>query len=122
MQEKIFENGIEYIKNGDYYIPNIVPTEKKHNIGKYGMLHREYLKNNRPVFYSELILTGKLNDYLYEIDSTCHERLERMIKAMAKAEGVTEKLKLENPLKWVGKMENIKSRAEETIYFEIVYV
>ena len=106
---------------GDYYFPNIAPPEKKHSIGKYGMLHEEYIKQHRPGFYSRLILTGKLNDYLYEIDKTCHERIELMIKDMAKTEGVTEEMKSENQLKWVGLMNNIKARAEEIIYSEIVY-
>ena len=121
MKKTIYENGIEYVLVGDYYLPNIALPEKKHSIGKYGMLHEEYIKQHRPGLYSRLILTGKLNDYLYEIDTTCHERLDQMIKTMAKSEGVTEKLKSENQLKWVGLMENIKSQAEEILYSEIVY-
>ena len=121
MKKRIYENGIEYVLVGDYYFPNIAPPEKKHSIGKYGMLHEEYIKQHRPGFYSRLILTGKLNDYLYEIDKTCHERIELMIKDMAKNDGVTEEMKSENQLKWVGLMNNIKSRAEEIIYSEIVY-
>lgn len=120
MKKTIYENGIEYVLVGDYYFPNIAPPEK-HNIGKYGMLHEEYIKQHRPGLYSRLILTGKLNDYLYEIDKTCHERIEHIIKDMAKSEGVTEEIKSKNQLKWVGLMNNIKARAEEIIYSEIVY-
>ena len=104
MKKRIYENGIEYVLVGDYYFPNIVPPEKRHNIGKYGMLHEEYIKQHHPGFYSRLILAGKLNKYLYEIDKICHERIELMIKDMAKAEGVTEELKTVNQLKWVGLM------------------
>lgn len=120
MEKKIYENDIEYVLIGDYYFPNIVPSET-HSIGKYGMLHEEYIKQYRPTFYSRLILTGKLNNYLYEIDKTCHERIEHMIKDMVQVERVTEEMKSENQLKWVGFMNNIKARAEEIIYSEIVY-
>ncbi len=121
MEKRIYENGIEYVLVGDYYIPNIAPPEKKRSIGKYGMLHEEYIKQCRPGLYSRLILTGKLNNYLYEIDKICHERIELMIKDMAKSEGVTEEIKSKNQLQWVGLMNNIKARAEEIIYSEIVY-
>lgn len=121
MKKRIYENDIEYVLVGDYYLSNISPPEKKHSIGKYGMLHEEYIKQHRHGLYSRLILTGKLNEYLYEIDKTCHERIELMIKDMAQAEGVTEEMKSENQLKWVGLMNNIKARAEEIIFSEIVY-
>ena len=122
MKKRIYENGIEYVPVGDYYFPNIAPPEKKHSVGKYGMLHEEYIKQYRPTFYSRLILTGKLNNYLYEIDKTCHERIEHMIKDMAKYEGITEEMKAKNQLKWVGLMNNIKACAEDIIYSEFVYV
>lgn len=121
MKKKIYENGIEYVLVGDYYFPNMALPQKKHNIGKYGLLHKEYIKQHHPGFYSELILSGKLNDYLYEVDTTARNFVESYISDGSIKQGVTEKLKAEDPMKWVGLMNNIKAQAEEIIYSDIVY-
>ena len=121
MKKKIYENDIEYVLVGDYYFPNITSPQKNHNIGKYGLLHKEYIKQHRPGLYSELILSGKLNDYLYEVDTTARNKVNDYISKGALKQGVTENLKAEDPMKWVGLMNNIKAQAEEIIYSEIVY-
>lgn len=120
--KSIFEqNGGTYTKIGDYLIPNLEWSQKKHNIGKYGMLHKEYIKKNHLCFYSSLLLTGNLFDYLEKIDCKARNELEQLISFIAEKEGVTEKLKAENQLKWVGLMNAIKQSAEEYIMNEYIY-
>lgn len=102
-------------------LPNIALPQKKHYIGKYGLLHKEYIKQHRPGLYSELILSGKLNDYLYEIDTNARNKVNDYISKGALKQGVVEELKDKDPMKWVGPMNNIKAQAEEIIYSEIVY-
>ena len=119
----IFEQmGGRYIQCGDYVIPDIVlPDEKHHPLGKYGLMRMNYLKEHRPSIYNQLILTGKLYVHLGEIEQTCQERLERIIVQMKEAEGVTEVLKATDQMEWVRRMNNIHNRAEETILNELVY-
>lgn len=120
--KSIFEqNGGTYRQEGDYLIPNLELPQKKYNMGKYGMLHKEYIKEHHPCFYSSLLHTGNLFDYLEKIDSTARNEVERLISLMAEKEGVTEKLKAENQLKWVSLMNAIKQSAEEIISHEYVY-
>ncbi|HCB95964.1 MAG TPA: TnpV protein [Ruminococcus sp.] len=122
MKEKFIENGIEYVRNGDYYIPNFeVPDVKKYNIGKYGNLRKTFLKEHHKSFYATLMLEGKLSEHLAEIDETCHNVLKDMVSKMAKQEGVTEQLKADNQMLWVQKMNSIHSRVEEFIMREYVY-
>ena len=121
MKEKIYENGIEYILVGDYYLPNFELPTKKHHIGKYGMMHEDYIKEHRKSFYSCLILNGELCDYLEDVDSRARNMVEDMIPKLAKAQGVTEELKAKVPMKWVGLMNNIKAQAEEIVCAEIIY-
>ena len=122
MKDKIYENGIEYVRNGDYYIPNLtVPDEKTYNIGKYGNLRKEFLKEYHQSFYTVLFMEGKLFEHLAEIDETCHNCLNDMISKMAKQEGVTEQLKATDQMEWVRRMNNIHSRAEEFVMKEYVY-
>ena len=110
--KSIFEqNGGTYIQEGDYLIPNLDLPQKKYNIGKYGMLHMEYIKENHLCFYSSLLLTGNLFDYLEKIDCKARNEVERLISFMAEKEGVTEDLKAKNQLKWVGLMNAIKQSA-----------
>lgn len=114
---------ITYTKNGDYYLPNIALSNTTHyHIGKYGRMRRAFLKEHRPIQYSDLILTEKLFPHLAEIDEACHQRLEVMIPAMAEQEGVTAALKRDDQLEWVRRMNGIKARAEEVILSELVYV
>ena len=99
-----------------------LPEEKEPNIGKYGRLHKKFIKENYPAYYSTLLMSGKLFDYLEEIDLRTKNEIDRLIPLLAEQQGVTEKLKAENGFKWVGLMNNIKAQAEEMIYAEIVYV
>lgn len=121
LKERIIENGIDYILVGDYYIPDLKLPEENRPIGRYGRLHREYLKEEHPARYSSLILTGKLWTYLADLNEQAEERLDLIIEQMKAAEGVTEELKARNQLEWVGRMNNIRNRAEEIINSELIY-
>ena len=104
LKEKITENGIDYILVGDYYIPDLKLPEESRPIGRYGRLHREYLKQEHPARYSSLILTGKLWTYLADLNEQAEERLDLIVEQMKAAEGVTEELKAQNQLEWVRKI------------------
>ena len=121
LKERITENGIDYILVGDYYIPDLKLPEEDRPIGRFGRLHREYLKQEHPARYSSLILTGKLWTYLADLNEQAEERLDLIIEQMKAAEGVTEELKARNQLEWVGRMNNIRNRAEEIINSELIY-
>ena len=122
LKERITENGIDYILVGDYYIPDLKLPEESRPIGRYGRLHREYLKQEHPARYSSLILTGKLWTYLADLNEQAEERLDLIMEQMKAAEGVTEELKARNQLEWVGRMNNIRNRAEEIINSELIYI
>ena len=122
LKERITENGIDYILVGDYYIPDLKLPEENRPIGRYGRLHREYLKQEHPARYSSLILTGKLWTYLADLNEQAEERLDLIIEQMKATEGVTEELKAQNQLEWVGRMNNIRNRAEEIINSELIYI
>ena len=111
---------ISYMKNGDYYIPDIIVPESK-PIGKYGRLHLKYLKERRKGFYTSLFVTGELNDYLYKIDEKARFKLEVLMKELAEKQGITEKLKAENQMEWVGRMNNIHNIATEAVNNEIIF-
>lgn len=116
--------GIEYIRCKDYYLPNLVmPIENtNYQIGKYGRMKLNYLKNHKKVEYSIMLIDGKLNRYLHEIDVVCADRVKSIIAELVKQENVTEELKATNQLEWVQAMNNIKNRAEEIIKSELIYV
>ncbi len=116
------KNGLTYTLHGDYYFPNLNLSEvDKTPIGRYGRMRMNYLQENRPGLYTRLLLSGKLYDHLSEIDQTCQDRLDRMIPQMATAEGINEALKASDPMAWVGRMNSIHHRAEETILAELIY-
>lgn len=121
--KSIFEQmGGTYRQEGDYLIPNIVlPDTDDYQIGKYGRMHRSYLKEHRPVFYSTLVLDGTLFKHLAEIDQACNERMEAITSAIAKQEGVTEALKAADQMEWVRRKNSIHNRAEEIVLSELVY-
>lgn len=120
--KSIFEkNGGTYIRVGDYCIPNLQTPKTNARIGKYGRLHKKYIKENHPAMYTALMLSGNLSDYLHQVDLKAKKELSRLISLLAEKQGVTERLKAENQLKWVGLMNNIKAQAEEKIYSDIVY-
>ena len=120
MKEKIIENGIEYVRDGDYYIPNLKVPEGKYNIGKYGRLHSIFIKENRPCLYSMKMLNGTWLAYLEEIDTTAKEMVDKIVKDMAVKQGITEELKAKDQMAWVGAMNNIKHSAEEIVLREFV--
>lgn len=118
------KTGIEYIKQGDYYLPNLVlaPEETNYKIGKYGRMKLNYLKNHRKAEYTILFMESRLNRYLHEINIACEERVKTIISQLVKQENVTEELKATNQMEWVGKMNSIRNRAEEIALNEIIYV
>ena len=120
MKEKIIENGIEYVKCGDYYIPNLKAPEGTYNIGKYGRLHSIFIKENRPCIYSMKMLNGTWLAYLEEIDTSAKEMLDGLIKGMAVKQGITEELKAKDQMAWVGAMNNIRHSAEEFVLKDLV--
>ncbi len=115
-------NGLHYTLVGDYYLPDLKLPEENRPIGRYGRLHRKYLKEEHPARYSSLILTGKLWTYLADLNEQAEERLDLIMEQMKAAEGVTEELKARNQLEWVGRMNNIRNRAEEIINSEMIYI
>ena len=119
----IFEkSGGTYTRKNGYLYPNIVlPEEDRESIGKYGRIQKRYLEEHCPVIYNQLFISGKLFSHLREIDRASHERMEMMVGQMAKAEGVTERLKAENQMEWVQRMNSIRNRAEEIILDELIY-
>ena len=122
MKSVFEEMGGTYRREGDYLIPNLeLPDTEHYQIGKYGHLRQTYLRDHRPVLYNDLILSGTLYRHLAEVDQTCYERVDLLVRQMAKREGVTEALKASAQLEWVGRMNNIRSRAEEIVLAEVVY-
>ena len=117
------KNGLWYELQGDYYIPCLtLPAEKENKpIGIWGQRHKRYLQEHKRVFYTTLLTSGKLNAYLDDIDRQAQERLEMLTEQMKQAQGITEQLKTENALKWVGKMNNIRACAIEIVNEEIIY-
>lgn len=101
-----------YTRNGDFFLPELAVPEREYVIGKYGMLRRAYLRQHRRSVYSMLLASGKLLEYLSEIDKIAMEQVERIVSQMADAEGITEKMKADDPMRWIGLMNNIKAQAE----------
>ena len=122
LKERITENGIDYILIGDYYFPDLKLPEEERPIGRYGQMHRDYLKEVHPGRYNALLLTGELWTYLADLNEQAEERLDIIIGQMKVAEGVTEERKARNQLEWVGQMNNIRNRAEEIIKSEMIYI
>ena len=123
MAKTIFEEmGGTYVRQGDYDLPCLsLPTEKENKpIGVWGQRHLRYLKQHRKVLYTNLLTSGKLNSYLADIDEQAEGMLFRLVKQMAEREGVTEQLKVENQMEWVGRMNNIRNRAMEIVNEEII--
>ena len=119
----IFEEmGGTYRQVGYYFIPNItLPDDGEYQIGKYGRMRRSYLKEHRPILYTNLLTSGTLHRHLAEIDQACNERMEIIVSAMAKQEDVTETLKASAQMEWVRHMNSIRSLAEEIVLTELVY-
>ncbi len=124
MEKVIYDekNGLWYELQGDYYIPCLkLPEEEQQPIGVWGQRHLRYIKQNRKALYLNLLTSGKLNGYLADIDKQAEDMLSRLVKQMAEREGVTEKLKADNQMEWVGRMNNIRSRATEIVNKDLIY-
>ncbi len=114
---------ISYTKKGDYLLPNLILKEKvQYNIGKYGLLRLEYIKKEKLGLYFDLLVNDTLNEYLHDIDNIVMEKVQSLIKELAEKENINDKLKQDNQMLWVSKMNNIKNRAEEIILKEYIYV
>lgn len=124
MAQTIFEEmGGTYTQVGDYLLPDLkLPEEEQQPIGVWGQRHRRYLKEHRRASYATLLTSGKLNGYLADIDRQAEEMFSRLVTQMAEAEGATEVLKAADPMAWVGRMNNIRSRAMEIVNGELIYV
>ena len=120
----IGENGIGYTlgEDGLYYPDLELPEGTHYEIGKYGRMRWEYLKNHRRGEYIRLLMDGKLNEYLHDVDEECHERIELLVEEMKAGAGITEELKASAPVKWVGLMNNVRSAAEEAVIREVISV
>ena len=124
MEKRIYNEptGISYTLQGDYYLPDLTLLDQEDEpIGLWGQRHLRYIKQHRKVLYFNLLTSGKLNSYLADIDKQAENMLSRLVKQMTKREGVTEKLKANDQMEWVGRMNNIRQRATEVVNKEIVY-
>ena len=121
MKNRIVTNDIEYTLVGDYYIPNIALPEENRPIGKWGRMHREYLKEHHPIRFNDLVLSGQLWTFLADLNEQAQERLSLIIEQMKASESVNEELKAADQMAWVGAMNSIRNRAEEIILRELIY-
>ena len=116
-------NGLDYTLVNDHYLPNLtVAAQAEHPTGRWGRLHKMYLKEQHPIRYNQLLLSGELGGYLAKLDKQAEEQLALIIRQMQEAEGVTEALKAENQLEWVRRMNSIRNRAEEIIQKELIFI
>ena len=125
MEKCIYDesNGLWYELQGDYYIPCLkLPDEEEREIGVWGMRHLNYLKQHRKATYNRLQAEFKLNSYLYDINSQAEKLFENLVKQLKQSEGITEKLKADNQMEWVARMNNIKNRVTEIVLNEMIYI
>ena len=116
------KNGLWYELQGDYYLPCLnLPEEPEVHIGIWGQRHRRYLKSHRRALYTSLLTSGKLNDYLADLNEQAEAMFSRLVKQLSEKEGVTEALKAENQMLWVQRMNNIRSAAMEIVSSELIY-
>ena len=122
MKSLFEEMGGTYRQEGDYLIPNLaLPDDDNYQIGKYGRMRLDYLKEHRKILYTNYLMDGTLSKHLSEIEEACNERMKTIVSDMVKREGVTEALKAADQMEWVCRMNNIRNRAEETVLAEFVY-
>lgn len=115
-------SGITYSRQGDYLIPDLtLPTEPEIPLGRYAMMHRDYLEQHKRVTYLNLLTSGRLNEHLHQTEQAALQRLELLTKQLCKEQGVTEELKEKAPMQWVGLMNGIRSQAEEVILNELIF-
>ena len=123
MKSLFEEMGGTYRQEGDYLIPNLaLPNDGDYEIGKYGRMRLDYLKEHRKILYTNYVTEGALSKHLSEIDQVCNERMEHLVSTMAEQEGVSEALKVDDQMEWVCRMNNIRNRAEEIVLREVVFV
>ena len=125
MEKYIYDNsnGLWYELHGDYYLPCLViPEEEIHTIGIWGRKHQQYLREYRPILYSNLVLSGRLYSYLADIDTQARNKLSLIATQLAEKESITEELKAQDQMAWVRAMNNIRNRAEEIINAELIFV
>ena len=122
MKKQIYDekNGLSYTLHGDYYLPDLEINEEEPTYGKYGIMRKQFLKEHRSAKYQYLVLTGKLTEYLNQVDKEAREKVEMLVEQMAEQRGVTEELKMQDQMEWVRKLNNIKNIAEESV-LKIIY-
>ena len=121
LKPRVYENGIEYILVGEYYIPNLKLSEQPQKpLGKYGRMRKRYLEEHCSSLYNRLTLSEKLYPHCLEIEESANRRLDEMMEDMMEAAGVTEELKARDPMKWVGLMNTLKAQAEEVLIAELI--
>ena len=121
MENKMKNNSIEYVLAGDYYIPNLKLPNEERTIGKYGRMHRDYLKEHKPMRFNDLVLEGQLWTYLAGLNEQEQSRLQLIIRQMQEAESVTDELKENDQMAWIKAMNSIHNRAEEIVLRELIY-
>lgn len=124
MEKYIYDNsnGLWYEPHGDYYLPCLaIPEEEVHTIGIWGRKHQQYLREHRPIIYSDLVLSGKLYSYLADIDTQARNKLDLLVMQLAEKEGINECLKVQDQLAWIRAMNNIRNRVEEIVLKELIY-
>ena len=119
---EITENGIHYTIHGDYYLPDLIVPDDHRSIGKWGRMHLHYLKECKPGLYTQLILSGKLYHCLADLNEQAQARLEVIIQQMQRSDGVDERMKAQDQMLWVGRMNSIRERAEEIILAELIFI
>lgn len=121
MEKSIFEQlGGTYYRQGDYFLPNLAVPQSI-SIGVWGQRHLRYIKKNHQSIYTAMLLSGKLDSYLFEIDQQAEAMFSRLVKQMAKCEGITEQFKADSQMEWAKRMNNIRNRASEIVYVELIF-
>ena len=121
MENKMKNNSIEYVLAGDYYIPDLKLSNEERTVGKYGRMHRDYLKEHKPMRFNDLVLEGQLWTYLAGLNEQAQSRLQLIIRQMQEAESVTDELKENDQMAWIKAMNSIHNRAEEIVLRELIY-
>ena len=124
MKKQIYDekNGLSYTLHGGYYLPDLEINEEEPIYGKYGIMRKQFLKEHRSARYQYLVLTGKLTEHLNQVDKEAREKVEMLMEQMAEQWDVTEKLKTQNQMEWMQRMNNIKTNAEEVVLKENIYL
>ena len=124
MEKQIYDekNGLSYTLHGDYYLPDLEINEEESTYGKYGIMRKQFLKEHRSAKYQYLVLTGKLTEYLNQVDKEAREKVEMLVEQIAERWGVTEELKMQDQMEWVRRMNNIQATAEEIAYKNIIFM